>query len=344
MRLTKEELANEIKDRLMEKLPEGSEVQVREVNTTRGTYTGICTNIPSDERLSISPVINMDAIYDQYEKSGNAEEAIDGAVNLFDESLSADGLGNIQQQITAITSFGEASKMMYLSVLPPAVKNDLDDIPHMDIEDIHLGVKLLMSDVDDNIATITVRNTLLESWGVSEDEMFKAAEENSLKIRPTQITPMIDILSSMMPEEMIPELNRDADMTPGFYVLTTNVKTDGAGAFFAPGMMEDIAAKMKGDYYMLPSSVHEVLILPADAMSDINDIRNLSQMVREVNSTQLDIPAEKMSDHAFHYDVKEKTLETVEDYVEHLEKEATKDEEMENEITAPEDEHPSMKM
>ena len=63
MRLTKEELANEIRDKLIERLPAESKVEVREVNSTHGTYTGICTNIPSDERLSISPVINMDPGY-----------------------------------------------------------------------------------------------------------------------------------------------------------------------------------------------------------------------------------------------------------------------------------------
>ena len=56
-------------------------------------------------------MINMDTIYAGYEKNENAEEAIDGAVSLFDKSLGADGLGDIQQQITAITSFDEASKM-----------------------------------------------------------------------------------------------------------------------------------------------------------------------------------------------------------------------------------------
>ncbi len=341
MRLTKEELANEIMDRLLMNLPEGSSAELKGVNSTHGTYTGICTRIPSDEQLQISPVINMDSIYEHYEEMDNAEEAIEEAVGIFDNSIRRAGIDGIMDKVSQVSSFENASKLMYLSVLPPAVETELDDIPHKDIEDIRLGVKLLMSDAEESIATVLVKENMMQSWNVSEEELFKAAEENTLKIRPTQMAPMFEILSAMMPDDMVPDFAEDMGMNPGFYVLTTKVQSDGAGAFFAPGMMEDIATKMKGDYYMIPSSVHEVLILPADTMSDIDQIRNLSQMVQEVNSTQLDIPADKMSDHAFHYDDKTKSLETVEDYVQHLEKKA---ESMEQEISAPEEEMPSMKM
>ncbi len=206
MRLTKEELANEIREKLLEKLPEGSEVDVREVTSSHGTYTGICANIPSEGPQSISPVINVDAIFAQYEMNGIAEDAIEDAVRIFEENRSPEVIEAFTRQISAVNSFEEASRLMYLSVLPPAVESDLESIPHKDIEDIHLGVKLLMTSTDDNIATVTVKNNLMHSWNVSEEELFKAAEENTLRIRPTQMAPMFDILSAMMPEGTMPEL------------------------------------------------------------------------------------------------------------------------------------------
>ena len=59
-----------------------------------------------------------------------------------------------------------------------------------------------------------------------------------------------------------------------------------------------------GDFYVLPSSVHETLIIPKDAGMELRD---LEQMVQEVNQTQV-APQERLSDHVYEYDAKEHEL------------------------------------
>ena len=63
------------------------------------------------------------------------------------------------------------------------------------------------------------------------------------------------------------------------------------------GLLSDIAAQLDSDFYIIPSSVHEVLLIPSE---HIFSKKELSTMIQEVNDTQL-LPEEILSDHAYYY-------------------------------------------
>ena len=73
---------------------------------------------------------------------------------------------------------------------------------------------------------------------------------------------------------------------------------NGAAALFYPGIMKQAAALMEGSYYILPSSVHEVILLPEECAPDF---RELEKMVRQINRSQV-LPEDRLSDHVYHYD------------------------------------------
>lgn len=81
------------------------------------------------------------------------------------------------------------------------------------------------------------------------------------------------------------------------YILTNREKCLGAVSIAIPGEAELIAEQIRSDYYVLPSSIHECLILPDDGSYEEE---TLNQLVRSVNMTQVD-PSEVLSDHVYHY-------------------------------------------
>lgn len=89
----------------------------------------------------------------------------------------------------------------------------------------------------------------------------------------------------------------------GWHNDTTKVKVNGAAAILNDDIRQEIAEKV-GDFYMLPSSIHETLIIPKDAGMEFKE---LEQMVQEVNQTQV-APGERLSDHVYEYDAKEHEL------------------------------------
>lgn len=69
--------------------------------------------------------------------------------------------------------------------------------------------------------------------------------------------------------------------------------------------MDQAAEKLGGDFYILPSSIHEILLVPDNGDKAADDLRD---MVREVNATQVS-PEEKLTDNVYHYDSKEHIFE-----------------------------------
>lgn len=93
------------------------------------------------------------------------------------------------------------------------------------------------------------------------------------------------------------------DIPDTMFVLTNDTKVNGAAAILNDDIRQEIAEKV-GDFYMLPSSIHETLIVSKDAGMEFKE---LEQMVQEVNQTQV-APGERLSDHVYEYDAKEHEL------------------------------------
>ena len=94
------------------------------------------------------------------------------------------------------------------------------------------------------------------------------------------------------------------------YVATVPDKNSGAGVLAYQDFMEQAAEKLGGDFFVLPSSIHEILLIPDDGEQSINFLRD---MVREVNATEVS-PAEKLTDNVYHYDAKDHIFELAEKF------------------------------
>ena len=96
------------------------------------------------------------------------------------------------------------------------------------------------------------------------------------------------------------------------FVATVPDKVHGAGVLAYQDFMDKAAEKVGGDFFILPSSIHELLIVPDNGKMDLKE---LEAMVKEVNATQV-APADKLTDSVYHYDSKEKIFELGEKFVE----------------------------
>ena len=121
---------------------------------------------------------------------------------------------------------------------------------------------------------------------------------------------MRDVLINMMFPDGIPENDPRSFMIPpeeehpSMYVLSNWDTLNGAAALLDAKTMEDISQKLGGDFIVLPSSIHEVIVLPADVEMDRRD---LEAMVQDVNAGEV-APEDRLSDHVYMYDSKEKEL------------------------------------
>ena len=132
------------------------------------------------------------------------------------------------------------------------------------------------SDIIGN-GNVTVTNTHLKMWEISEEELWENIKENAPKIAPVKIQGLPDVLQRMT--------GCEDDLYPisGIYVVSNKSECLGAGSVFYPGVLKTIADDMECDLFIIPSSIHEVLVLP-DSEYGI-DAHHLRSIIHEVNTS-----------------------------------------------------------
>ena len=86
--------------------------------------------------------------------------------------------------------------------------------------------------------------------------------------------------------------------TEKMYILSNHMRSYGAAALIYPEQLRKIAEEVGENYYVLPSSVHETIIV---AESESPDKEELCSLIKEINETQVEAE-EVLSDHAYYYD------------------------------------------
>lgn len=140
----------------------------------------------------------------------------------------------------------------------------------------------------DGMASALVRNKELLLWGVTKEQMMKDAKENTEKIFP----PVMRKIQSVIPVKI-------TDMEIPLFVLSNGDYMNGASVMLYKDPLRDFANYMGYDLYILPSSIHEVILLLDDEY--VQSSEELREMVRETNCMVVD-QEEVLSDHIYHYD------------------------------------------
>ena len=137
-------------------------------------------------------------------------------------------------------------------------------------------------------ATILVRNSHCRSWGVTEQEVLMQARDNTQKILPVKFVEIGEVLE---------ECGYESEQGVRMYVLTNEENYFGASAIIFDSILEKISILLKDDFWILPSSIHECIIVPADYTMSAEGMRDL---VREVNQAEV-APQDYLSDEIYYY-------------------------------------------
>lgn len=100
------------------------------------------------------------------------------------------------------------------------------------------------------------------------------------------------------------------DEGPQIDVATVQSKVNGAAVMAYPDFLKEAAERVGSNFYILPSSIHDVLLMPG---KDSPGLAALENMVRQINRTEV-APEDRLSDKVYHYDAKERMLEMGESF------------------------------
>ena len=149
---------------------------------------------------------------------------------------------------------------------------------------------ILLHGAESGSFSIKVTPAMLENAGVSESDAWTIAMIHL--VNSTQIVSLRHMLSDMF----FQTFGDPIEMEQEIYIMTTRHRTKGASAILCREPLKEFALKHNTDrLLMLPSSIHETLIVPYDLGVDIEQF---SSMVKEINAAQV-LPEEQLSDRAY---------------------------------------------
>lgn len=180
----------------------------------------------------------------------------------------------------------------------------LKDKPHTAYGELAATYRIRVMAEEEMTGSAVVTNDMLQTWGITKEQLHQDTIQAESVRNPAGLYRMDDLLFASEQRNLLEAGEPLHAGSLPIYVLTNQDKTDGAGVIVQDGILEKVGGLMGADFYMLPSSIHEVLILPDDGGMDIKE---LQKMVREVNATQV-APDEVLSDKVQYYDRAAKTL------------------------------------
>lgn len=161
--------------------------------------------------------------------------------------------------------------------------------------DMELYVRYVVNNDTNGMASVVIKKSFVKSWGVNPQTVIAQARKNSEKLYT--IDGMADALRELSDGRDI-GINFDDITLKPMYILSNKNKTNGASVINSTKFLNTIADKINESLYIIPSSIHEVIVIPARFVDDVDYMRD---MIRIVNDTDVK-PDEVLSYNLYYFD------------------------------------------
>lgn len=258
--------------------------------------------------VNISPTIYLEEYYSLYHKGMEIEEILESILFTY-ENIKCEKSWNVD----FLNKYEKVqNKIVFKVVNTQKNKGFLDRIPHINFLDLSIVFYVLLDSNMDGTATMVIQNDTLKQWGIGIQELLMASAKNMRKLLPPRLFSMKSVIEEIIDpftaeQENIFDSGKGYDAN-GMYILSNSIRSFGAACMVYPGILKAVGEILDSDYYLLPSSVHEVILV---AKRNEMNIAQMTEMVKEVNREQV-AAEEVLSDHAYFYSRKKGKLLTAE--------------------------------
>lgn len=322
-----EDIRERVEDLIQEDVPECI-VTVRNVVKNNGVKRKALSFVVKEEKAT--PTIYLREFYEDYREGRDIDDICEEIIDTYKR-----GLSRFQNEIDVddFTNYEKVKDQVFLKLVNQEMNQKLlRDVPWREYLDLAIVYYVAVS-TDECSATVLIHTEHLEHWGITEKELYDTAWKNTLEKKKPEILRMKDVIKDMIIEritgstdilaedveydgktkqeveemvnEEIEKVERQKPMD--MYILTNDTKTNGAVCMMYPNVLKDFAEDKGFDLFIIPSSIHEVLLVPKKAGS----AKRLNEILNDVNKNSLD-SVEILSNKIYSYDRKEDNIKIVE--------------------------------
>lgn len=254
---------------------------------------------------NVAPCIYIDGYLPRPDKSGEYDEEkldIDGILRSMADEFGY-AIGHFEPDEAGLYEWEDVKQKLILVLVSfEQNENMLSDCPYILFHDLAVTFRVSVL-CGSRIGSFVVSNKMAEYWGVTTKELWKHALANSMRLLPPVIERLDQAIKKMM------KLPEEAGILPDspFYIITNEKGMFGAAALLYDGLLKRMAEMLEESFYILPSSIHEVLVVPENLCGDPAILKD---MVRNVNGEFTD-KSEILSYSVYFYDKKEDCIRVI---------------------------------
>lgn len=258
-------------------------IRVEKVVKNNGvSCTGVVVCLKDE---SIAPNIYMEYYYNLYSQGHKLEDILDMIKEEYLRSRK-----NVLKNYKSV-SWENIDDCLAMKLVNYQRNEELlKTCPHKRFCDLAIIFRFIVKKDDEGIASALITNRELEEWNISLDELYEMAKKTTMRLMPPRIASLKTVLGELLDGE-------DTSECYDMQVLSCEGGINGAIYFTYPDIIMDYADSVESDLYIIPSSIHEVLLLPVSEFMSRNE---LDDMVKDVNSYAVD-EMEYLSDHVYYF-------------------------------------------
>ena len=236
------------------------------------------------ENIKMSPTLYFNNMYEYYNDSDIHIEEI--ALKMFETML--EGVNKTEVTENAFPDKEKFMENIFFQVINTEKnKTLLLELPHREYLDLSIIYRFALNLSDDDIATAMINYILMDEFKLTEEELYEAAYKNTRRILKPKVT---------------------SPGFTGFNMISNDLNIFGANGILYKDIIAKEAKKVNTDIYLIPSSIHELLLQP---VSNTLKPKDLKEIIKDANENVIE-PEEYLSDSLYIYKLETDTIEIVE--------------------------------
>lgn len=318
----------EFKIMLLERLQEkmGSSVKVKFEMLQKNNGTEVEAVVLSGGS-SVMPAPHVKDLYELYQRQGE-DGGFDACISMIEQLYASKDTIPVDKIFKPWDEIEDGVKDKIMPVLINKKWNEeiLRDAVHKEFLDFAVILWVPVFETSGGNGTVRVNRKILDSWGVSESELWEVAFRN-LKNEEFLVQNLFEALSEVLggssveggdilPDNHGSEKGKPAGGTGlehktakpgedalmggggGFqYVMTNRMRNHGAVGMLRTDLLQKLTEKEGCSLFILPSSIHEIILAPDRGTFSAEMLR---ETVESINREQVE-KWERLSDNVYYF-------------------------------------------
>lgn len=294
-------------------------LEVRTVDTVKNNGLKLTGLVFEDNGTNAYVTLYLNNMFDQYQRGVELSKLVDTICEQYEQSRVTYSL-----DLSDFLDYEKAQKKIAFKLVNYNQNRDmLKNMPHRRVLDLAIVYYYVVDNAPFNgRGSIKIDNSHLEEWGITEEQLYKNAMETTPVLLPASIVPISECMKDMVYRSIRCAQNKNEQLSKllmmlllseelenensiSMYVIKNQLCLNGAGCILYENVLKGFAETMGDDLYILPSSIHETIVIP---VSDNQVPEFLREMVREINHNNV-VVEERLADNVYIYKRSTDTIE-----------------------------------